>query len=57
MLRRGSAKANLVTDAWYAALAVESGCTWITADKDFARFPKLRWMHPLDNLTPIQNPD
>ena len=32
-----------VTDAWYAALAIEAGCTWITFDRDFARFPGLRW--------------
>ena len=32
-----------VTDAWYAALAVEWGCEWITLDRDYARFPGLRW--------------
>jgi toxin-antitoxin system PIN domain toxin len=25
-----------VTDAWYAALAIEWGCEWITLDRDFA---------------------
>lgn len=35
-----------VTDAWYAALAIESGCEWITLDRDFARFPGLRWRTP-----------
>jgi uncharacterized protein len=35
-----------VTDAWYAALAMESGCEWITLDRDFARFPGLRWSVP-----------
>ena len=30
---------NLVQDAWLAALAIESGCEWITTDRDFARFP------------------
>jgi toxin-antitoxin system PIN domain toxin len=35
-----------VTDAWYAALAIESGCEWITLDRDFARFPGLRWRLP-----------
>jgi uncharacterized protein len=34
------------TDAWYAALAIESGCEWITYDRDFARFPGLRWRRP-----------
>ena len=36
----------IVTDAWYAALAIESGCEWITLDRDFARFPGLRWRLP-----------
>lgn len=35
-----------VTDAWYAALAIESGCEWITFDRDFARFPGLKWRTP-----------
>ncbi len=36
----------LVTDAWYAALAIEWGCEWITLDRDFARFPGLKWSLP-----------
>jgi len=32
-----------VTDVWYAALAIEWGCEWITFDRDFARFPGLKW--------------
>lgn len=35
-----------VTDAWLAALAIESGCEWITFDRDFARFPGLKWHTP-----------
>ena len=35
-----------VTDAWYAALAIEWGCEWITMDRDYARFPRLRWRMP-----------
>jgi hypothetical protein len=35
-----------VTDAWFAALAIEHGCTWITCDRDFARFPELDWREP-----------
>jgi len=35
-----------VTDAWYAALAIERGCEWITFDRDYARFPGLRWRTP-----------
>jgi hypothetical protein len=35
-----------VTDAWFAALAIERGCTWITYDRDFAKFPGLDWRRP-----------
>ena len=40
------ARGNLVPDAWFAALAIESGCEWITLDRDYARFPGLRWRLP-----------
>jgi uncharacterized protein len=43
---RAQATANLIQDAWLAALAVEHGCEWITNDGDFARFPGLRWRPP-----------
>lgn len=42
-----NAKGNLIPDAYLAALAIESGSEWITADRDFARFTGLRWRHPL----------
>lgn len=42
------ATANSVPDAYFAALAIESGCEWITADRGFARFPGLKWRNPLD---------
>ena len=42
-----NAKGKLVADAYHAALALEHGCEWITTDGDFARFPHLRWRHPL----------
>lgn len=47
LCRVAGAKGNLVTDAYLAALAIESGAEWITADRDYARFPGLRWRHPL----------
>jgi uncharacterized protein len=31
------------TDAYLAALAIESRCEWWTTDRGFARFPGLRW--------------
>lgn len=40
-------RGNLVADAYHAALAIEHGGTWITSDRDFARFAGLRWRHPL----------
>jgi toxin-antitoxin system PIN domain toxin len=42
-----SAAGNLVPDVWFAALAIESDCEWITTDRDYERFPGLRWRHPL----------
>jgi toxin-antitoxin system PIN domain toxin len=35
-----------VTDAWFAALAIESGSEWATFDRDYARFPGLKWQVP-----------
>ncbi|MBA3364218.1 MAG: type II toxin-antitoxin system VapC family toxin [Actinobacteria bacterium] len=48
LCRRSGAKGNLVSDAYHAALAIESGSEWITTDRDYARFPDLRWRHPLE---------
>ena len=45
LCRSANAYGNLVQDAWLAALAIESGCEWITNDRDFARFEGLHW-HP-----------
>lgn len=42
------AKGNLIPDAYHAALAIESGCEWLTTDRGFARFPNLKWRHPLE---------
>lgn len=47
LCREAGAKGNLVPDAWFAAMAMEHGCEWITTDGDFARFPGLRWRNPL----------
>jgi uncharacterized protein len=43
---QGDARGNLAMDAWFAAVAIESGCEWITLDHDYARFPGLKWRHP-----------
>jgi toxin-antitoxin system PIN domain toxin len=47
LCRSADVKSNLVPDAYLAALAIESGGEWITTDRDFSRFPGLRWRHPL----------
>jgi len=39
-------RGSRVTDVWFAALAIEWGCEWITFDRDYARFPGLRWEVP-----------
>ena len=47
LCRESGARGNLVPDAYLAALAIESGCEWITTDRDYGRFRGLRWRHPL----------
>jgi toxin-antitoxin system PIN domain toxin len=48
LCRRADATGNFVPDAYHAALAVETGCVWVSCDRGFSRFPGLRWEHPLD---------
>jgi len=36
-----------VVDAALAALAIEHGATLYTTDRDFSRFPSLKWTNPL----------
>ena len=48
LCREHEARGNLVQDAWFAALAIESGCEWITTDRDFARFKGLKWRTPFE---------
>jgi uncharacterized protein len=39
-------KGPRMTDAWLAAMAIEHGCTWVTFDRDYSRFPQLDWRVP-----------
>jgi toxin-antitoxin system PIN domain toxin len=39
---------NLVQDAWFAALAIEHGCQWISTDADYGRFRGLHWQRPFE---------
>jgi hypothetical protein len=34
-------KGNLIPDVWFAALAIEHGCTWVSTDRDYSRFEGL----------------
>jgi toxin-antitoxin system PIN domain toxin len=43
----GQTTGPLVMDAALAAIAVEHGATLHTTDRDFMRFPGLRWTNPL----------
>lgn len=46
LCRMSGATGNLLQDAWFAALAIESGGEWNTTDRDYARFDGLKWRLP-----------
>lgn len=54
LLRRtmleGQASGALISDAELAALTIEFGGVLHTTDRDFARFPGLRWTNPLAGI-------
>jgi len=47
MIVEGQASGALISDAQLAALTMEYGGVLHTTDRDFARFPGLRWTNPL----------
>lgn len=47
MVVDGRAGGPLISDAEIAALTIEYGGVLQTVDRDFARFPGLRWVNPL----------
>lgn len=47
LMVEGQASGALVSDAHLAALTLEYGGVLQTTDRDFARFPSLRWSNPL----------
>jgi uncharacterized protein len=49
LVRESRCRGNLIPDAFLAAIAIESGCIWITTDRDYSRFKGLTWRHPLDS--------
>ena len=48
LVTRTGAKGNAIPDAYLAAIAIDLGATFFTADRGIARFEGLRWQHPLD---------
>lgn len=46
LCRETQARGNLVADAAHAVLAMQHGAVFVTKDRDFARFPGLRWTLP-----------
>jgi uncharacterized protein len=46
LCREADARGNLVPDAWFAAMAIEAGCEWVSLDRDYSRFPGLKWRPP-----------
>lgn len=47
LLRESGATGNLIPDVHLAALAIEHGLELASNDRDFARFPGLRWSNPM----------
>lgn len=47
LMGEGQTAGPLVMDAVVAAIALEHGATLYTTDRDFARFPGLKWTNPL----------
>ena len=45
--RRSGATADRVPDAYLAAIAMDLDADLVTADRGFARYPSLRWRHPI----------
>jgi len=46
LCRTANARGNLITDGYFAAMAIESGCEWISTDGDYGRFDDLVWRRP-----------
>ena len=47
LVREHRATGPLLSDAVLAALALENGAVLASSDRDFSRFPGLRWINPL----------
>jgi toxin-antitoxin system PIN domain toxin len=49
LMKKGQVRGPLIMDAHLAALAIEHGAVLATTDRDFARFPGLKFFNPLDS--------
>lgn len=52
LLGEAGTAGNLTTDAHLAAIAIGHGAELDSTDSDFARFPRLRWINPLQPPSP-----
>jgi toxin-antitoxin system PIN domain toxin len=46
LVDRHRPRAHDLTDTWLAAAAMEINATWVSFDRDFLRFPGLKWVDP-----------
>ncbi|MEX1246016.1 MAG: type II toxin-antitoxin system VapC family toxin [Thermoanaerobaculia bacterium] len=49
LIGKTQARADLIMDAHLAAIAIEHGAVVCTNDRDFARFPGLKTLNPLES--------
>lgn len=47
VLEESGVAGTRITDAQFAALALQHNATLYSTDKDFRRFPRLQWVNPL----------
>jgi toxin-antitoxin system PIN domain toxin len=47
LIQAGQVRGPLMMDAHLATLAIEHGAILYTSDRDFSRFPGLKWVNPL----------
>jgi hypothetical protein len=45
---KADCRGSLIQDAHLPAIALEHRCTFVTTGGHYARFPGLRWRHPID---------
>jgi toxin-antitoxin system PIN domain toxin len=50
LMRKGQTTGSLIMDAVLASIAMEHGAILHTTDRDFSRFPGLKWTNPLASI-------